>query len=257
MNLVFLLFLEKKELQVHENTASKMFYAKGATECLVTEPKQVSIALQDGIKQRTTRGTNMNNVSSRSHSFFIINVKNEDKQTKQKKSGKLYLVELAGSESAGDAGKAPSALAECCFINTSLSALSRIFSGINDNTSRDSLPFRESLLTKLLKDSLWDNSLTTIILCVSPAIVNKLTTRSTLVIGTQAKMVKNVAKNNIVMTVEERKRQLKDELVKIGSKAKNNQEQTILEGIADFDLDFYFPLKKIEVIDLVADSAAR
>lgn len=71
---------------------------QGATERFVSSPEEVFEAIDDGKSNRHVAVTNMNEHSSRSHSVFLIQVKQENVETQKKLCGKLYLVDLAGSE---------------------------------------------------------------------------------------------------------------------------------------------------------------
>ena len=77
----------------------------------------------------------MNEHSSRSHSVFLINVKQENRETEKKLSGKLYLVDLAGSEKVSKTGAEGSVLEEAKNINKSLSALANVISALADAVS--------------------------------------------------------------------------------------------------------------------------
>lgn len=74
------------------------FIIQGATERFVSSPEEVFAAIDDGKSNRHVAVTNMNEHSSRSHSVFLIQVKQENIETQKKLNGKLYLVDLAGSE---------------------------------------------------------------------------------------------------------------------------------------------------------------
>ena len=77
----------------------------------------------------------MNEQSSRSHSVFLINIKQENRETGKKLSGKLYLVDLAGSEKVSKTGAEGSILEEAKNINKSLSALANVISALADAVS--------------------------------------------------------------------------------------------------------------------------
>lgn len=75
-----------------------LMFLQGATERFVSSPEEVFAAIDDGKSNRHVAVTNMNEHSSRSHSVFLIQVKQENIETQKKLNGKLYLVDLAGSE---------------------------------------------------------------------------------------------------------------------------------------------------------------
>uniref|UniRef100_A0A4W5RXH5 Kinesin-like protein n=1 Tax=Hucho hucho TaxID=62062 RepID=A0A4W5RXH5_9TELE len=92
-----LLDVTKTNLAVHEDK-NRVPYVKGCTERFVSSPEEVMDVIDEGKANRHVAVTNMNEHSSRSHSIFLINIKQEHVETEQKLCGKLYLVDLAGSE---------------------------------------------------------------------------------------------------------------------------------------------------------------
>uniref|UniRef100_A0A4W5S0M0 Kinesin-like protein n=1 Tax=Hucho hucho TaxID=62062 RepID=A0A4W5S0M0_9TELE len=95
--LITLSVLTKTNLAVHEDK-NRVPYVKGCTERFVSSPEEVMDVIDEGKANRHVAVTNMNEHSSRSHSIFLINIKQEHVETEQKLCGKLYLVDLAGSE---------------------------------------------------------------------------------------------------------------------------------------------------------------
>lgn len=115
---------------------------------------------------------------------------------KQIKVGKLNLVDLAGSESVRVTGATGKRLEESKNINQSLSCLGNVIAALTDSKPRSHIPYRDSKLTRLLKDSLGGNCKTTMIVMVSPAPEAFSETLSTLKFATWAKKIKNDAKIN-------------------------------------------------------------
>ena len=116
--------------------------------------------------RRCVKSTNSNSESSRSHLVFTLHVKTiaEDKGTVQ--AGKLHICDLAGSERLAKSGSVGSTLTETKNINKSLSCLSNVIEKLQAGNSH--VPYRDSKLTYLLKDSLGGDSKTGCIICCNP-----------------------------------------------------------------------------------------
>jgi kinesin family protein 5 len=190
-------------LPIHEEKG-KGVYVKGLTELYVQSADEVYEIMRVGGEARKVASTNMNQESSRSHSIFVINVEQENRETKSKKSGTLFLVDLAGSEKVGKTGASGQTLEEAKKINKSLSALGMVINALTDGKSSH-VPYRDSKLTRILQESLGGNSRTTLIICCSPSSYNDQETLSTLRFGTRAKAIKNKAKVNAELSPAELK----------------------------------------------------
>ena len=137
----------------------------GATVKAVTEPGELMALFDQANKRRHVAATKMNAESSRSHSIFSIIVERGDG-----KVGKLSLIDLAGSERVGKTGATGDQLKEGIEINKSLSALKSVILAL---TSGDkSIPYKESTLTLLLRDSLGGKSKTLMFVNFSPVDFN-------------------------------------------------------------------------------------
>lgn len=184
------------KLELRENK-DKGIYVKGLSMMPVKSIKDIESAMEFGNKHRVTKGTNMNEKSSRSHAIFTIYI--ESTETKEGrtiiKAGKLNLVDLAGSEKQKKTGAAGDRLKEAIEINLSLSALGNVISALVDgNVSH--VPYRDSKLTRLLQDSLGGNTKTVMIAVASPADYNYEESLSTLRYASRAKFIKNKPKVN-------------------------------------------------------------
>lgn len=143
---------------------------QGLEEIEVKSPSDIFEVLEASTKERVTQETLMNKHSSRSHSLFTISilttVQSLDKKGSITKLGKLNLVDLSGSENAKRSGSVGDRAREASNINQGLLALGRVIHGLVKGDSY--IPYRDSKLTRILEDSLGGNSLTTMILTVSP-----------------------------------------------------------------------------------------
>ncbi|XP_062954639.1 kinesin-like protein KIF16B isoform X3 [Cynocephalus volans] len=178
-------------------------YVEDLSKHLVQNYGDVEELMEAGNINRTTAATGMNDVSSRSHAIFTIKFTQAkfDSEMPCETVSKIHLVDLAGSERADATGATGVRLKEGGNINKSLVTLGNVISALAD-LSQDAanplvkkkqvfVPYRDSVLTWLLKDSLGGNSKTIMIATVSPADVNYGETLSTLRYANRAKNIIN------------------------------------------------------------------
>ncbi|XP_029371710.1 kinesin-like protein KIF16B isoform X3 [Echeneis naucrates] len=178
-------------------------YVEDLSKHLVQNYSDVEELMEAGNINRTTASTGMNDVSSRSHAIFTINFTQAkfDAEMPSETVSKIHLVDLAGSERADATGATGVRLKEGGNINKSLVTLGNVISaladmtqdGVNTNLKKKSVfvPYRDSVLTWLLKDSLGGNAKTIMIATISPADVNYGETLSTLRYANRAKNIIN------------------------------------------------------------------
>ncbi|KAJ9298459.1 hypothetical protein DTO271G3_3426 [Paecilomyces variotii] len=180
-------------------------YVKDLTEVTVRSFAELMKYMRKGDNSRTTASTKMNDTSSRSHAVFTITLKqihhdiNTDETTER--NARIRLVDLAGSERAKSTEATGQRLREGSNINKSLTTLGRVIAALADpkqqrpsgrkSKSKDVVPYRDSILTWLLKDSLGGNSKTAMIACISPSDYEE--TLSTLRYADQAKHIRTRA----------------------------------------------------------------
>lgn len=180
-------------------------YVKDLTELTVRNFAELMKNMRKGDMSRTTASTKMNDTSSRSHAVFTITLKqiHHDLSTDEttERTARIRLVDLAGSERAKSTEATGARLREGSNINKSLTTLGRVIAALADpkksrgaRKGKELVPYRDSILTWLLKDSLGGNSKTAMIACISPADYEE--TLSTLRYANQAKRIRTRARVN-------------------------------------------------------------
>ena len=165
---------------------------KGLEEVYVGSTEEVFAVLNRGNARRRTEETLLNKHSSRSHSVFSVTVHVKDVSPDGEefvRCGKLNLVDLAGSENISRSGAKEKRAKEAGEINKSLVALGRVITALVDKSAH--VPYRDSKLTRLLRDALGGRCKTCIIATVSPASHSVEETLSTLEYAHRAKNIKN------------------------------------------------------------------
>lgn len=181
-------------------------YVKDLTDLPVKNYAELLRYMRLGDASRTTASTKMNDTSSRSHAVFTIMLKqiHHDLSTDSttERLARIRLVDLAGSERAKATEATGARLREGSNINKSLTTLGRVIAALADprhgrvhnggkTRSKDVVPYRDSILTWLLKDSLGGNSKTAMIACIAPSDYDE--TLSTLRYADQAKHIRTRA----------------------------------------------------------------
>lgn len=214
---------KKGGLKVRQHPA-KGFYVESLVTVPVKDYADIDSRIEEGTRNRTVAATNMNATSSRAHTIVAINFiqkgKNEAGQMMTKTSI-VNLVDLAGSERAESTGATGDRLKEGSAINQSLSTLGNCIKALADQSSGKKgalVPFRDSVLTKLLKNALGGNSKTIMIAALSPADINYEETLSTLRFADRAKAIKTKAVVNesptekLIRELREENQRLLDQL---------------------------------------------
>lgn len=151
-----------------------------------------------GNQNRTQHPTDANAESSRSHAIFQVHIRMADKSTGQKRTVKLSMIDLAGSERAASTKGIGVRFKEGANINKSLLALGNCINKLADGLKH--IPYRDSNLTRILKDSLGGNCQTLMIANISPSSLTYDDTYNTLKYASRAKKIRTTLKQNIVPT---------------------------------------------------------
>lgn len=174
----------------------------GVSEHEVGSAQEVMDLLHYGSRHRTTEPTAMNAVSSRSHAVLQVTVSGRDSTANTKHSvcvGKLSMIDLAGSERAANTSNRGQRLVEGANINRSLLALGNCIRALADSNARGKyINYRDSKLTRLLKDSLGGNCRTVMIANVSPVAKQFEETHNTLKYANRAKNIKTKTTRNVL-----------------------------------------------------------
>ncbi|XP_076596837.1 kinesin-like protein KIF1B isoform X8 [Chaetodon auriga] len=221
-------------------------YVEDLSKLAVTSYTDIADLMDAGNKARTVAATNMNETSSRSHAVFTIvfTQRKHDSETdlSTEKVSKISLVDLAGSERADSTGAKGTRLKEGANINKSLTTLGKVISAlaeVDNCTSKskkkkktDFIPYRDSVLTWLLRENLGGNSRTAMVAALSPADINYDETLSTLRYADRAKNIKcnaviNEDPNNKLV------RDLKDEVARLKELLRAQGLGDILDNLKD------------------------
>ncbi|XP_049573321.1 kinesin-like protein KIF18A [Syngnathus scovelli] len=199
-------------------------------------------ALDFGNRNRTQHPTDMNATSSRSHAVFQIYLRQQDKAASLNPNvcvAKMSLIDLAGSERASAANTKGQRLREGANINRSLLALGNVINALaNPKSKKAHIPYRDSKLTRILKDSLGGNCSTVMIANISPSSKSYDDTQNTLKYANRAKEIKSSLKSNVISldshigqyaVICEKQRQ---EIVQLKQKLKEYEGKDLVDKIS-------------------------
>ena len=203
----------KTDLTIREDK-NKGIWVGECTEKYVESEQEMIDFFNTGSNNRIVSSTKMNAISSRSHSLFSVTIYQRNVITESSKIGKLYFVDLAGSEKMSKAGvEGNTMLKEAQNINKSIMTLGMVINALTKGSKH--VPYRDSKLTRVLQESLGGNSLTYLIINCSPNMLNQTETLSTLRFGQRAKLIKNKVVANTQQSVKELMMKLKQAEEKI------------------------------------------
>ncbi|KAM7255154.1 hypothetical protein ACFE04_020395 [Oxalis oulophora] len=191
---------QKKPISLMEDGKGCVI-VRGLEEENVYSANDIYSLLERGSAKRRTADTLLNKRSSRSHSIFSITVHIKEATVGDEeliKCGKLNLVDLAGSENISRSGSREGRAREAGEINKSLLTLGRVINALVEHSTH--IPYRDSKLTRLLRDSLGGKTKTCIIATISPSAHSLDETLSTLDYAYRAKNIKNKPEANQKMS---------------------------------------------------------
>ncbi|XP_059953351.1 kinesin-like protein KIF7 isoform X2 [Mesoplodon densirostris] len=193
-----------RDIQLREDDRGNVVLC-GVKEVDVEGLDEVLSLLEMGNAARHTGATHLNRLSSRSHTVFTVTLEQRGRAPSrlprpaagQLLISKFHFVDLAGSERVLKTGITGERLKESIQINSSLLALGNVISALGDPQRRGShIPYRDSKITRILKDSLGGNAKTVMIACVSPSSSDFDETLNTLNYASRAQNIRNRATVN-------------------------------------------------------------
>ncbi|XP_044750368.1 kinesin-like protein KIF14 [Coccinella septempunctata] len=190
-----------------------------------------------GNKNRATAATSMNEKSSRSHSIFTIELCLTDGSDDSLCEGgssrrsRVSLVDLAGSERLNNSHNNEERIRQGVSINKSLMTLGKVISSLADLRRNQFVPYRDSVLTWLLRESLGGNSMTTMLATITPSNFHVDETLATLRYACQARSIVNRARIN-ENPHEKLIRELRSEVSRLRSLKKNFERSSLDSNIS-------------------------
>ena len=195
-----LLTQQSGDIKIQENPETGIVI-EGLSEVYLSSIEEFFEYVDLSQSNRKVAETKLNHNSSRSHCILILEVTQSFKKEKLIKKGTLNLVDLAGSEKVSKTGAVGLTLEEAKKINLSLSTLGNVIHALTHKSEH--IPYRDSKLTRLLKESLGGNYKTSLIVTCSPHSYNLDEVISSLLFAKRVKTIKNVVKVNIKYSYEE------------------------------------------------------
>lgn len=243
---------EEEEKLIIREDQNKCMYVENLTKIEIINEETAKELLMMGMKNRHVASTKMNSQSSRSHLIFTIFLETKYNQGNGKiitRNSRINIIDLAGSERQKSTQAIGERIKEAGNINKSLSILGNVINALIDPKSKF-VPFRDSKLTYLLKDSLGGNSKTMIIANISQSVVQFQETLSTLKFVQRAKMITNKTEINENISDVEKITKLENEIKRlkdiINNTANSNIEQFINSNTSiDYTVDNNDLMRKV------------
>ncbi|XP_062953039.1 kinesin-like protein KIF6 isoform X2 [Cynocephalus volans] len=210
-----------------------------------------------GDTNRMIAETPMNQASTRSHCIFTIHLSSKEPGSATVRHAKLHLVDLAGSERVAKTGVGGQLLTEAKYINLSLHYLEQVIIALSEK-HRSHIPYRNSMMTSVLRDSLGGNCMTTMIATLSLEKRNIDESISTCRFAQRVALIKNEAVLNeeidprlVIIRLQKEIQELKDELAIVTgerrTEALTEAELIQLEKLTASFLEDQDPESRLEV----------
>ena len=232
---------EEKNITVRED-GKRGVKVDGAAVEKVANAEEAYALFKSGSESRHVGSTAANRESSRSHSVFVLSVEQKFSEgatgLEKKLSASFYLVDLAGSERQKHSEAVGQTLKEACGINKSLSTLGNVIKSLVDiaDGKERHIPYRDSKLTFLLKNSFGGMSKCSFVANISPSLSALEETLSTLKFAQRAKIVKNTSSvceetigNNAALQMELKK--VKAELLRLQQEGPQMSRGNLLQNL--------------------------
>ncbi|KRX02216.1 P-loop containing nucleoside triphosphate hydrolase [Pseudocohnilembus persalinus] len=191
---------DQSPLMIIEDT-DRGVYVPDLTEYTIKEAREIFTYIKKGNKNRVMASTGSNQFSSRSHCMLQFNIEKKKKVMDVKnqiETSKLCLIDLAGSERAAISDNRGLRMQEGANINRSLLALGNCINILSDNQKKGAfVPYRDSKLTRLLKDSLGGNTKSIMLACIAPTYLTIEETLNTLKYAQRARKIKKTVEQNV------------------------------------------------------------
>lgn len=249
---------KRKSFSIREDSKGEI-YLTGIREERIVSEDEIFALLQKGSLSRTTKSTEMNMVSSRSHAIFTLLLRQRQGEGQKVLASKLHFVDLAGSERLKRTQAQGDRVKESISINSGLLALGNVISALGDPNKRSThIPYRNSKLTRLLQDSLGGNSQTLMIACASPSSDNFSESLNTLKYADRAKNIQNRVQineesgGNGAFEAAQLKKQiaaLKQEILHLRTSRRSDNAESSTESISNSHLTNNKSMNSRSVID--------
>ena len=206
---------ERANIEFQEDNKGNVI-VKGLSKHKVTNEEECFNLLFEGESNRTISEHKLNQGSSRSHCLFMIQLEMKSKieSTEKIMVSKLNFVDLAGSERVKKTGSTGVTLKEATYINRSLTFLEQVVVALTERKGRanDHVPYRQSKLTHILKDSIGGNCKTVMVANIWPEEQFLQETLSTLNFAQRMGGVVNITSVNIQLDINAQIRKMTKEI---------------------------------------------